>query len=114
MTKREFEKWKRLCYEKDKEELVGYIYIHKDCPLISEEEKSKKWKNSFNFRQLGSNLIQGDYLVVGKYPANAPPHDIRHIHRKWIESINMIHTPWEDKGGKRESKLNWILKNISN
>jgi hypothetical protein len=44
MTKKEFEKWKRLCYEKSEVELRGYIYIHKDCPLLTEEEKNKKWK----------------------------------------------------------------------
>jgi hypothetical protein len=113
MTKKEFEKWKRLCYEKSEVELRGYIYIHKDCPLLTEEEKNKKWKESFDFRTLGSDLIQGDYLVVGGKMTKNP--DIRHIHRKWIESIHMFHIfGWEDKGGKRESKLNWVLKNLKN
>jgi hypothetical protein len=112
MTKKEFERWKRLCYEKSGEELRGYIHIHKDCPLITEEEKSKKWKETFDFRKLGSDLIQGDSIVVGGTFTKFP--EVRIIHRKWIESITIFHIfGWKDKGGKRESKLNWVLKNIS-
>ena len=47
MTKKEFEKWKRLCYEKSEVELRGYIHIHKDCPLLTEEEKNKKMERIF-------------------------------------------------------------------
>jgi hypothetical protein len=54
MTKKEFERWRRLCHEKSDEELRGYIHIHKDCPEISEEEKGKSYKESFDFRRIGS------------------------------------------------------------
>jgi hypothetical protein len=112
MTKKEFERWRRLCYEKSDEELRGYIHIHKDCPEISEEEKGKSYKESFDFRRVGSELIQGDSVVIGG-TFTKHPNNVRHINRKWIESITIFHIfGWQDKGGKRESKLNWILKNL--
>ena len=42
MTKKEFEKWKRLTYEKSNEVLSGYISVHIDCPLLTPEEKKSK------------------------------------------------------------------------
>ena len=122
MTKREFEKWKRLCYEKSEEELCGYIYIHKDCPLLSDEEKSRKSKQAFNFTQFGSKLIQEDFILIGLFGSTLIKErgltdrafgEERLIHRRWVESITIFRIrDWEDKIGKRESKLNWILKNI--
>jgi len=39
MTKKEFEKWKRLCSEKSTEVIRGFIFVHIDCPLLTPEEK---------------------------------------------------------------------------
>lgn len=106
MTKREFERWKRLCYERSDINLVGYVYIHNDCPLLTEKEKSEKWMwlKSLDFRALGKDLIQGDFILIKD----------RHFHRKWVKYIRMYDIyGWQDISGKRESKLRWVLKNIN-
>ena len=112
MTKKEFEKWKRLTYEKSNEVLSGHISVHIDCPLLTPEEKKSK-NPIIDFRIIGEKLIYSDYLTVGGIGTNR--YHIRQIHRKWIEKIHIFNIyGWKDIAGKRDSKLEWIMKNLEN
>jgi hypothetical protein len=120
MTKKEFEKWKRLTYEKSNEVLSGHISVHIDCPLLTPEEKKFVHnlyyvKNPIiDFRIIGEKLIYSDYLTVNVIGTRNRYH-IRQIHRKWIEKIHIFNIyGWKDITGKRDSKLEWIMKNLEN
>jgi hypothetical protein len=113
MTKKEFEKWKRLCSEKSDEVISGFIFVHIDCPLLTPEEKKLK-KKFLDFINEGEKLIYDDYLTIGGIGTKTPYH-FRQIHRKWIEKIHIFNIyGWKDIGGKRDSKLEWIMKNLEN
>lgn len=102
MTKKEFERWVRLCQERHNREVRGWLYVNDDCPVLLPNEKSKYF--SLNFKSNGSDLIRDRYFLVS---------DGRQIHHKWIKSIQFHDIwDWKDTGGKRESKLDWVLKNL--
>lgn len=108
MTKKEFERWKRFSYDKSEEILNGHIYLHKDCPQLLESEKDLKYEkfvlvSSYWFKCKGEELIIGDYFQLTD----------RLVHYKWIQSAKCSKMlRWKDLRGKRDNKLNWVLKNI--
>jgi len=103
MTKKEFERWVRLCQERHNREVRGWLCINVDCPALLPNEKGRKYF-SLDFKSNGSDLIKGRYFIVS---------DKRQIHHKWVKSIKFNDVwNWKDTSGKRESKLNWVLKNL--
>ena len=105
MTKKEFERWKRFSYDKSEEILNGYVYLHNDCPQLLESEKDLKYKKSYWFKCKGEELILGEHFQLTD----------KLVHYKWIQSTKCSQMfRWGDLGGKRDSKLNWVLKNIQN
>ena len=104
MTKKEFEKWKRYCNDKSEELMNGFVYLHNDCPQLLESEKNLKCSKPHDFRCKGEELIVGEYFQLGN----------KLVHHKWIKKSYYSFRNWNDLGGKRDSKLNWVLKNIYN
>lgn len=103
MTKREFEKWKRYCYDHSNKEMSGYLYLHKDCPQLDESEKDN-YKSHWFKCKTEEFIIDNNFVLKDKV-----------VHYKWVKKMMFVgRTHWPDLGGKRESKLNWILKNINN
>lgn len=121
MTKREFERFKRYAYEHSDEVISGYITVHEDCPQLSEKEKKLNWTPHLSlgnlgrklwFGRFGSNFIKDDKFIILIDPRNSESKE-RHIHFKWVSKCTIYGIyKWEDKGGKRDSKLNWYLKNL--
>jgi hypothetical protein len=105
MTKKEFERWSRLCQERHNIEVRGWLYLNEDCPNLTPKEKGNKYL-SINFKSIGSELIQKEHFLL---------EDGRLIHYKWIKSIRFNDVwNWKDVGGKRDKKLEWVLKNLDN
>jgi len=112
VTNKEFERYKRFSYEKGNEIVQGYITVHEDCPELMDDEKTRY--SSLHFADEGRNLIDESFFIILPDSRKKITH-IRKIHFKWVKKCHIYGmSRWEDKGGKRESKLNWVLKNIEN
>ena len=132
MTKREFERIRRFYGEMaGKVERSGYAYIFRDCPqvahLINLNDSSQM---PILYFKLVDGFIDGDFVKlpinskvfddiygikgVQKLPTRpSVPEDFIKIHRRWVKEIFMFELKsWDDKGGKRDSKLNYILKQL--
>ncbi len=110
MTKKVFERYKRFVYEKGNEVVQGWIDVHDDCPDLKEIERIGV--AGIHFADIGNELIVDSYFVL--QPNSRQKIDyVRKIHFKWIRKCHIYGMyKWVDKGGKREGKLNWVLKNL--
>lgn len=136
MTRKEFNKFARFAIEKVK--FHGYLEVYLEYGPL--QHLRAKWSRSISLSFAANNnfpFIVDDYFIIWhRHPLNQRVYqmivdintnttikenatyntsDFIKIHHKFIQKcvIGSMYN-WDDKSGKRESKLNYVLKNIGN
>jgi hypothetical protein len=113
MTKSEFERYKRFLYEKGETSLSGYAHVFFDCPDLSKEIKEIKHSDSFPFYFEEISIIGNKFRILNLTKNKESVS--QEFNFRYVKNMEIyLMRNWEDKGGKRDSKLNWYLKNIQN